>query len=60
MPPGIKSIRYLANILVYSKDPTGRSLGYMDNTMPYKKTEDGSDGTPKFGKNQRNPETTRN
>ena len=42
MPPGIKSIIYLDNILVYSEDPIGRSLSYMDDTMPYKKTEDGS------------------
>ena len=36
MPPGIKSIIYLDNILVYSEDPTGRSLSYMDDTMPYR------------------------
>ena len=41
MPPRIKGIAYLDDILVYSEDLTGRSLGYMDNTIPYKKTEDG-------------------
>ena len=48
MPPGIKGIVYLDEILVYSKDPTGRSLTYMEDMMPhYMKTEDGSRWYPK-------------
>ena len=52
MPPGIKGIVYLNKILVYSKDLTGRSLTYMDDTIPhYMKTEDGSRWYRKFGRN---------
>ena len=47
MPPGIKGIVYLNDILVCSKDPTGRSLSYMDDTIPYKKAEDSSRWYPK-------------
>ena len=48
MPPGIKGIVYLDEILVYSQDPTGRSLTYMEDTMAhYLKTEDGSRWYPK-------------
>ena len=34
---GVKSIRYIDDILVYSKDPTGRSLSYIDDTLPHSK-----------------------
>ena len=43
MPPGIKGSVYLDNIVIYSKDPTGRSLTYMEDIIPhYMKTEDSS------------------
>ena len=42
MPPGIKSIRYLDDILIYSEETTGRSLSYLGDTLPYKQTETGS------------------
>ena len=35
-------------MLAYSENMKGRSLGYMDKTMPYKKTEDGSRCYPKI------------
>ena len=55
IPPGIKSITHLDDILVYSEDPTGRSLSYMDDTMPYKKTEDGSRWYPKIRQKSTEP-----
>ena len=48
MPPRIKGSAYLDDKVIYSEDPTGRSLTYMEDTMPhYVKTEDGSRGEPK-------------
>ena len=35
MPPGIKGSVYLDNIVIYSEDPTGRSLTYMEDTVPH-------------------------
>ena len=35
MPPGIKSQVYLGDIMIYSKDPTGLSLTYMEDMIPY-------------------------
>ena len=35
MPPGIKGSVYLDNIVIYFEDPTGRSLTYMEDTMPH-------------------------
>ena len=48
MPPGVKSQVYLEDIVIYSEDPTGRSLTYMQDTMPhYLREEDGSRLYPK-------------
>ena len=47
MLPGVKGQVYLEDIVIYSKDPTSRSLSYMDDTMPYKKAEDSSRWYPK-------------
>ena len=58
MPPGIKSIAYLDDILVYSKDPTGRSLSYMEDTMPYKLTE--TVGSKKLNPNSCSPDLWKN
>ena len=54
MPPGIKGIVYLDNMLVYSKDPTGRSLSYMEDTMPDKQTE--NVGSKKLNPNSCSPD----
>ena len=48
MPPGVKSQVYLDDIMIYSEDPTGLSLTYMEDTMPhYVRKEDGSRLYPK-------------
>ena len=48
MPPGVKGQVYLDDIVIYSEDPTGRSLTYMEDTMPhYVREEDGSRLYPK-------------
>ena len=48
MPPGIKNQVYLEDIVIYSKDLTGRSLTYMEDKMPhYVKTEDDIGWYPK-------------
>ena len=56
--PGVKSIRYLDDILIYSKDPTGRSLSYMDDTLPYNPTE--SDSSKKLNLDLWSPDLWKN
>ena len=60
MPPGIKGIAYLNYILVCSEDLTGRSLSYMDDTIPYKKTEDSSRWYPKVQQESTKPRNSKN
>ena len=56
MPLGVKGTVYLDEILVYSEDPTGRSITYMEDLMPhYMKTEDGSRWYPKVWQKSTEP-----
>ena len=48
MTLGVKGSVYLGDTVIYSEDPTGRSLTYMEDMMPhYVKTEDDSRWYPK-------------
>ena len=58
MPPGVKGSLYLGDTVIYSKDPTGRSLSYMDDTLPYNQTE--TDSSKKLNPNLCNPDLGKN
>ena len=56
MQQGIKGSVYLNDIVIYSEDPTGRSLTYMEDTMPhYVKTEDDRRWYPKIWQESTEP-----
>ena len=56
MPLRVKGIVYLDEILIYSEDPTGRSLTYIEDMMPhYRKTEDDSRWYPKVRQEMTEP-----
>ena len=40
-----KIIRYIDDILIYSKDPTGRSLSYIDDTLPHSENPTENNGS---------------